>query len=54
MTMNKVPEGKSGRLDSLLPGWLREEWVWEGLLVALVAPVVVYEIVGALGGSTIV
>lgn len=41
--MNSVVS-KKGQRRNLLPDWLREEWVWEGLLVVLIVPVVVTSI----------
>ena len=36
--------GKTMRRGFHLPDWLKEEWVWEGLLAVLIAPTVVMSI----------
>ena len=38
------------RRGSRLPQWLGEEWVWEGVLVVLIAPVVVRAVLSIVAG----
>jgi hypothetical protein len=39
--MNSLHANDGIRRGWRLPQWLREEWVWEGLLAVLITPVVV-------------
>jgi hypothetical protein len=48
--MNTRSEKKgSGR--TFVPSWLREEWVWQGLLVILMTPAIVHAVLSIGGGN---
>jgi hypothetical protein len=52
MNMNTV-NSKKDRRRPWLPDWLREEWVWEGLLVVLIAPAIATSILSLGSGVTV-
>jgi hypothetical protein len=47
--MNRLHANDGIRRGRRLPQWLGEEWVWEGLLVVLIAPVIVHAVLSGLG-----
>ena len=43
--MNRLHSNDPGRRARRFPEWLGEEWVWEGVLAALVTFSVIYTVV---------
>jgi hypothetical protein len=51
--MNRLHTKDPGRRASRIPQWLREEWVWDGLLGVLVTCSVVYTVLSSGGGQIV-